>query len=189
MQDRVKLPLTFDSRRLQADLEVVMSEPWIPHFVAQNYQGDWSVIPLRGASGATHPIMQIYSDPCCEDFADTPYLAACEYFQEVLATFKCELQAIRLMKLGAGSTILEHQDYDLDHAHGVVRLHIVIITNDQVTFRLNGSTVPMAPGDCYYLRLSDPHSVENAGQEARVHMVIDALCNDWLDALIRAENE
>jgi hypothetical protein len=46
----------------------------------------------------------IYSDPAATAFADTPTLAACPYFRAVLATFACPLQAVRLMRLAAGSS-------------------------------------------------------------------------------------
>jgi hypothetical protein len=41
----------------------------------------------------------------------------------------------------------------------------------------------MAAGSSWYLRLSDPHSVANRGLTDRVHLVIDAVVNDWIGAL------
>jgi hypothetical protein len=38
----------------------------------------------------------------------------------------------------------------------------------------------MAPGECWYLRLSDPHRVANRGETDRVHLLIDCRVNDWL---------
>jgi hypothetical protein len=38
----------------------------------------------------------------------------------------------------------------------------------------------MAPGSAWYLRLSDPHCVSNMGSTDRVHLVIDAIANNWL---------
>lgn len=153
---------------------------WIDHFVKQNYEGDWSVIPLRGPAGATHPVMMIYSDPTCEDFADTPFLSACSYFQEVLASFQCPLNTVRLMRLSAGSVIKEHTDHDLSFEEGKARLHIPVITSPDVEFILNGERVVMMEGECWYLRLSDPHSVTNRGHADRVHIVVDAMINPWL---------
>jgi hypothetical protein len=45
--DRLKLPLAFDAERLARDLAALATAPWTPHFVSQNYDGDWSVIALR----------------------------------------------------------------------------------------------------------------------------------------------
>lgn len=178
--DRLKLDLQFDPLRLQADLKILESADWIQHFVVQNYEGDWSVIPLRGPAAATHPVMMIYSDPTCSEFADTPFLKDCHYFRSVLNSFRCPLMAVRLMKLSKGSRIKEHSDHDLDANTGTARIHVPIVTNEDVEFRLNGSIVKMNPGECWYLRLSDPHSVENNGSQDRVHLVIDASVNDWL---------
>jgi len=80
--DRVKLPLSFDPQLMQEDLERLQTTDWIDHFVTQNYDGAWSVIPLRGPAGATHPVMMIYSDPTCTEFADTPFLETTQYFPQ-----------------------------------------------------------------------------------------------------------
>jgi hypothetical protein len=186
MKDRIKLPVCFDPDRLQEDLRRLHSIEWIAHFVTQNYEGDWSVIPLRGPEGATHPVMMIYSDPTCETFADTPFLKGLHYIQEVLKSLHCPLLAVRLMKLSAGSQIKEHSDLDLAAEYGTVRLHIPIHTSDDVEFILNGTRVILNEGECWYLRLSDPHSVNNQGKSDRVHLVVDAKMNDWLQALLIA---
>jgi hypothetical protein len=181
--DRLRLPLAFDPGRLAADMAAVAAAGWTEHFVKQNYDGDWSVIALRGPSGAKHPVQMIYSDPGCTDFADTPALAAEPYFQDVLAALACPLQAVRLMRLAPGSTIKEHRDHDLAFEDGTVRVHIPVTTNDGVDFRLNGVRCVMAAGSAWYLRLADPHSVANQGHADRVHMVIDAVVDGWVAAL------
>ena len=63
---------------------------------------------------------------------------------------------------------------------GAGRLHIPIKSSSQVDFRVNGTPVTMAPGECWYLRLSDPHSVSNRGSSDRIHLVIDAKVDAWL---------
>jgi hypothetical protein len=180
LPDRLRLPFTFDPDLLARDLEGLSTVGWTRHFVRQNYDGDWSVIPLRGKAGATHPVMMIYSDPTCRDFADTPMLAACPYFQQVLATFAAPLQAVRLMRLTAGSVIKEHSDLELSFEEGTVRIHVPVVTNAGVEFFLSRNRVVLEAGSSWYLRLSDPHSVVNRGTTDRVHMVIDAEVNDWI---------
>jgi len=181
--DRLRLPLEFEPTLLAADMANFSRETWIAHFVQQNYDGDWSVIPLRGPASASHPVQMIYSDPSRSDYADTPMLAGSPYFQDVLLALACPLLAVRLMRLTPGSVIKEHRDHDLAYEEGTVRLHIPVTTNEGVDFRLNGSRCPMPAGSTWYLRLSDPHSVANRGTEDRVHLVIDAVVNDWLTAL------
>jgi hypothetical protein len=181
--DRLQLPFTFDRDLLAADLRRLSAAPWINHFVTQNYQGDWSVIPLRGPAGARHPVQMIYSDPTATAFEDTAMLADCRYFRAVLDTFACPLQAVRLMRLTPGSIIKEHCDHDLCFEQGSVRLHIPITTNEGVVFDLNRRRVTLEAGSCWYLRLSDPHSVTNRGDTDRVHLVIDATVNEWVEAV------
>jgi len=178
--DRVRLPMQFDAARLAQDVARLEHGGWIPHFVAQNYAGDWSVIPLRGPAGATHPVMMIHPHPAERHFEDAPALAETSYARQVLATFACPLQCVRLMRLGPGSSIKPHRDHDLDFQH------VPISTNPEVEFRLNGRPVAMAPGEAWCLRVSDVHSVDNRGATARVHLVIDAEVNDWLAALMEA---
>jgi hypothetical protein len=184
--DRLKLPFAFDPGLLAADLRRLSSTQWISHFVTQNYQGDWSVIPLRAQAGARHPVQMIYSDPTATAFEDTPMLAECRYFRTVLDTFACPLQAVRLMRLTPGSAIKEHTDNDLCFEQGSVRIHIPVVTNDDVAFELNRRRVVLDAGSCWYLRLSDPHSVANRGDADRVHMVIDASVNEWVETTFAA---
>jgi len=185
LPDCIKMRLTFDAARMKDEMERMTGEDWIAHFVTQNYEGDWSVIPLRGKKGAEHPVMMIYSDPTCTEFEDTPFLPKDSYFSEVLDTFECPLQAVRLMRLGPGSHIKEHCDHDLSFEDGSVRLHIPVSTNEGVDFRLNRRSLKLEEGGCWYLRLSDPHEVHNAGSSDRVHLVIDAKVNDWLTHELR----
>jgi len=178
--DRLQLPFTFDPGMLARDLESLASVDWIAHFVKQNYDGDWSVIPLRGKAGARHPVMMIYSDPTATVFEETPFLASCPYFRHVLSAFACPLQAVRLMRLTPGSHIKEHTDLELSIEEGTVRIHIPVITNPDVEFYLNGSRVLLEAGSAWYLRLSDPHRVANNGASDRVHMVVDVTVDDWV---------
>jgi len=183
--DRLCLPLVFDPLRLRTDLQALAGRDWIEHFVKQNYDGDWAVLPLRGPAGARHPVMMIYPDPGADTFEDTPMLRDAPYIRAVLAAFDCPLQCVRLMRLTPGSIIKTHRDHDLSFEDRTVRIHIPITTNPDVEFLLNGTRVDMAPGSAWYLRLSDPHSVANRGAADRVHLVIDAEANAWLGDMLR----
>jgi hypothetical protein len=186
LPDRLRLPFTFAPDLLARDLRKLSSVEWIRHFVKQNYDGDWSVIPLRGKAGAKHPVMMIYSDPAAKEFEDTPMLAGSPYFREVLDSFQCPLQAVRLMRLTPGSLIKEHADLELSVEEGTARIHVPVVTNAEVEFYLNRSRVVMEAGSAWYLRLSDPHSVHNKGATDRIHIVIDAVANDWVKDVLNA---
>lgn len=187
--DRLRLPLAFDPLRLAADLDALEDREWTRHFVRDNYEGDWSVLPLRAPAGETHPIRMISAPADGTPFVDTPLLAATPYLAEILAGFSCPLGSARLMRLAPGSTIREHRDLDLSAEDGHARLHIPIRTSAEVDFRVARRRVAMTPGSCWYLRLSEPHSVRNGGTAARVHLVVDAQVNAWLAGLLDAGAE
>jgi hypothetical protein len=50
--DRLRLPLDFEPGGLATDLANLSNAAWIEHFVKQNYDGDWSVVALRGPASA-----------------------------------------------------------------------------------------------------------------------------------------
>ena len=176
--------MQIDPVGLAADLAGLADHAWTAHFVPQHYEGDWSVLPLRAPAGALHPILQIAPNPLRRDWVDTVLLGLCPSIARVLDGFTCPLEAVRLMRLAPGSIIREHRDIDLAAEAGTARLHIPITTNPGVAFRLNGTRVEMAPGTVWYLRLADPHSIANTGSTDRIHLVIDAIVDPWLEDLL-----
>jgi hypothetical protein len=182
--DHLRLPMDFDPVRLACDLAVAAGSGWIGHFVRETYDGEWDVIPLRAPLGARRPAAMTLVNPMTEHFEDTPILTACPYFRDVLRCFQTTLRAVRLMRLAPGSVIKEHVDQFLDIEDGTVRLHIPVITNPDVDFRINGSRIEMAPGTAWYIGVGNPHSVVNRGATDRVHLVIDAVLNAWLVELL-----
>jgi len=180
LPDRIRLPFRFEPAALRHELSVIEARGWTGHFVVDNYDGQWGAIALRAPVMETHPIRMIFSNPGTKAYADQPALADAPYLRQVLRTLSCHLLSVRLMRLGPGSVIKPHRDPDLDPEDGTVRLHIPILTCPKVEFLLAGRAVVMAPGECWYLRLSEVHSVYNRGSESRVHLVIDAELNDWL---------
>jgi len=183
MIDRLKLPFAFDPQQLKADLQVIDDSSWLSHFVTDNYEGNWSAIALRIPikSIGQHPIASLFSHWGDEGWVDSPLLKETPYFKTILDTFQCPLTSVRLMRLTPGSEIKEHCDPDLDFEDGFVRIHIPIQTNDDVEFYLNNQRVILPEGECWYLRLADPHRIHNKGSTDRIHLVIDAKVNPWLE--------
>lgn len=182
MVDRLKLPFAFDSAALQADLDRLSAEGWLPHFNRDRYDGDWSGIVLRGPTDGPD---SLYAGG--DAFEDRPVLERCPAFRAVMAAFPCPLRSVRLLRLGPGAIIREHRDYDLGVDRGEVRLHVPVRTHEAVDFRLRNRRVVMAEGEAWYLDLSQPHRVANRGDRDRVHLVIDAVLDDWLAALITVD--
>jgi hypothetical protein len=187
MHSCLKLPLTFDPEGLQADLNQIMPDEWVRHFNDRYYEGEWSGVALRSAEGASG---QLYSDPGKDEpFYDTPVLARCSSLQRALEALRCPVKSARLLKLGAGARIIEHRDYNLSLEDGEVRLHVAITTSPLVDFYLNGNRIVMNPGECWYINANLPHRVDNRGDAARVHLVIDCRVDEWLRSLVAAAAE
>ncbi len=173
----IRLPLQFDAARLQADLDQVQPSAWKAHFNERIYDGDWSVVPLRAVPGSPIPHFSLPNETRQED---TPLLRSCDYFQQVVSSFKCRLASVRLLRLGAGATIKEHCDPLLSLNHEEVRIHVVLKTNPEVEVRIDDTSMHWAAGECWYADFTKPHSFTNRGESDRIHIVLDCGLNDWL---------
>ena len=176
----IRLPLRFDAVALRGDLDKIPADRWISHFVADNYDGDWSGVALRGPAGATHPIQELFANPGTEAWEHTELYRECAYFAQVMAAFRCELLSVRLLRLGPGSVIKRHVDHSLSLEDGEARLHVPVQTNPGIRFWLDDELVPLEAGETWYLNVNLPHRVENNSAEHRVHLVLDCVVNDWL---------
>ena len=182
--DRIRLPLAFDVAKLQGDAS---------HLCQGDFQY-YDVIPLRSpafmvdASIPVPPPAEDYADGSWTQWLDTPALEAAPYLGEVIDTFRqhCSVTLIRLIRLAPGSTVDEHVDptLGLEIDRSVVRLTVPIYSDENVAFYLNDRIVPLQPGECWYMRLTDPHRVENTGVRERINMTIDLVPNAWLVSLI-----
>ncbi|MEO7548240.1 MAG: aspartyl/asparaginyl beta-hydroxylase domain-containing protein, partial [Ramlibacter sp.] len=136
------LPFSFDVARLREDLAAVETSGWISHFNTGAYEKNWGCIPLRSVGGIAGHIMPVEGG----DFQDTPILARCPYFSEVIDSFPCEKTSIRLMSLESGGVIKEHRDEAASIDDGMTRLHIPVQTSKRVTFRIDGEEVHFTAG-------------------------------------------
>jgi mannose-6-phosphate isomerase-like protein (cupin superfamily) len=180
-----KLPVHFDAARLQQEASGLADGLWKQHYNTKDYEGSWSVIPLRSFMGLLEANFSAPVSISGENrYQDTELMQHCPYVQEVLHWFQCEKTAVRLMNLAAGAVIKEHCDDALNLEAGEARLHIPVQTNPEVAFYVANEQVPLQAGECWYLNLSLPHKVHNLGTTDRIHLVIDCLVNDWLLALL-----
>ncbi len=173
----LKLSFSFELSRLQADLKALENSAWISHFNTRAYENDWSCLPLRSVDGRMDHIIPVNEGK----FEDTVLLESTPYFREVIDFFQCEKTSVRLMSLQAGGIIKEHRDDGTSHEDGITRLHIPITTTPDVLFRIEGENVHFSAGDTWYLNASCLHGVTNPGPQARVHLMLDCISNDWLE--------
>lgn len=182
--DRIKLPFMFDVEKMKAEIQKMD----LTDFVYYNS------LPLRGPAHIIDPSIPFpppaddYADGSWTDWLDTAELKSSPYFNSVIDTFKqhTKVTLVRLLRLAAGSVVKEHTDptLGLHIEKSVIRLTIPIVTNDEVVFYLNNTPVPMKPGECWYLRLTDPHKITNSSSTERINLTIDMIPNEWVRSLI-----
>ena len=178
--DRIRLPLEFDAGDLAADVDALGLDDFIYY----------DVMPLRAPAHLVDPARpkpdhsEDYADGSWADWLDTAALDRSPNLGALVETFRahCRVTLVRLLRLEAGAEVREHNDpaLGLEQANSVIRLTVPIRADDAVEFYLNDSIVPMRPGECWYLRLSDPHRIVNASDAERVNLSLDLLPNDWL---------
>lgn len=172
----------FSEKNLVADLEHFTSEDWISHYLTQHHyiQGDYHVAPLYAANGDP----QAYKDFVSKQ-SPTSLLGRTPYFQKVLSSFKCEFARVRVMRMAAGTVLAEHLDQmDLRSKIQLARFHVPIVTNPDAYFIFSGERMHMNPGECWYVEAALPHGAGNLGKEARIHLVIDCVVNDFVNTLL-----
>lgn len=174
-----KLPQKYNVKHLKTDLKICQNIDWLLHFNQNDFTGHWSSFALRSISGSESDILATPN----ATFQDTPTLNKCLYFKEILDSFLCKKEAVRLLSLSPNSYIKEHTDLSSGYEDGFFRIHIPIQTNDKVIFTVNKKPLLMREGECWYANFNRPHFVSNEGETDRIHLVIDCLRNDWSDQL------
>lgn len=176
------------------------------HYSNYNEKKTWSALSLRGFSPDIRFIEKPseMNDKWHEkhhgiDFKvqNTELMGHFPQVLKIMDMIPGEKERVRFMKLAKDNgALLRHTDIvdkDSGTADGkIMRLHIPIITNPNVTFyswKLNGEcdTVHMEKGSCWYLDTRKPHAAVNKGETDRVHLVIDVWANDDLRKLMMHE--
>lgn len=174
-----RLPVAIDLPPLLAALAALDEHLWQGHFNQRYFEGDWSGIALISPADATGELTH-GDGPAVER---QPWLCDPRW-QQGLRGLQLDIRNARLMRLGPGGHIHEHRDYDLGGPDADMRLHVPLLTPAQVDFMLEGRRVPMQAGECWFLDLDRPHSVQNHDSSPRIHLVIDCRPGPWLDAAI-----
>lgn len=181
-----KIDLTINILSLRQEI-LQLPKIWSPHFNTSQYEGEWTVLPLRAPGGHQD---RIIPDLMSESgYEDTPLMDTCPAIKQLLNTFQCPIASVRLLNLKRGAIIKEHRDHELAFEHGEARLHIPLFTNEQVEFWVQDQRIPMEPGDCWYINANLPHRVANHGPTDRIHLVIDCVVNDWLRDLFHRSHK
>lgn len=177
----IQLPFHFDESIMKDEVEAI-TMTWKAHYNSRHYEGNWSGISLRTPGGAADNLL---TESMGDDvpFQDTTLMDQCPYIRQVLDSLKCTQKSIRLLKLEKGAVIKEHTDTNLNFENGEVRLHIPVVTHNEVEFYLDSKRLQMKAGECWYINANLPHRLTNPSPIDRVHLVVDCEVNDWLKNL------
>ena len=176
-----RLPVTVDLPLLLQALSRIADTAWAAHFNAGYYEGQWSGVALISAVDALTELSSGAGEPISRDPWRTD-----DRWATALRDLPLDIRSARLLRLGPGSRIHEHRDYDLGGPKADRRLHIPLLSSPDVDFMLDRQRIPMNAGECWFLDLARPHSVDNWGQQDRVHLVLDCRPNAWLEQQIEA---
>jgi hypothetical protein len=100
-------------------------------------------------------------------------------FSKLKEYYSGEIIRCEVVKLPARTSIRTHVDGG-PLLHYSRRVHIPIITNENVTFTVMSNTINMQEGTWYEINNQMTHAANNNSDLDRVHMIIDILPNDML---------
>lgn len=191
MKRVVKLNRIYDVDRLRADFEAARRMSRRLDGEHENrgdyHDGGWSAIPLVAPGGRTDAAALRWGGKHAR-YLPTPILEACPYFCQIVKSFGCPKERVRLLRLAPGAVIHEHRDDGDGWAVGKVRLHVPIFTSEKIDFVVAGQRVIMRPGQLWYCDFTRPHSVANRSDIDRIHLVLDLVINRWLRGLFPPES-
>ncbi|PWB31957.1 aspartyl beta-hydroxylase [Pseudomonas sp. SDI] len=170
-----RLNAQVDLPPLLAALAAIEPAQWQPHFNQHYFNGDWSGVALIAPADASSELA-----PGTGPAVQRPAWLNDSRWQQGLGHLPLAIRSARLLRLGPGAQIHEHRDYDLGGPDADLRLHIPLLSPEQVDFMLEGQRIPMRAGECWFLDLERPHSVDNHDQLPRIHLVLDCRPTPWL---------
>lgn len=172
----VKLNTSFDTVRLQQDLDIAVKNFQTAPQIGSYHDGSWKGIALRSIDGDFRNTVAHSLGTC----KDTEVLDQCTYFREILHSFQFPVGVARLLFLPPGKKIGEHTDNGHGWHLGLVRLHIPIVTHPDVIMMVGGERCQWKPGEFWFGDFRLPHWLHNQSDITRVHLVIDCFVDDEL---------
>jgi aspartyl/asparaginyl beta-hydroxylase (cupin superfamily) len=152
----VRLQPRFDAERILADCRAMLAaakgKP--AGFAGEGHSG-WEALTIY-SHGSQHAQL----------------LSRAPYIEHLLDELGLSTRLVRLMVLEPGGVIREHSDAFLSAR--IVRLHIPVVTHEDVEFYLDGKLCQWAAGELWYGDFSLPHHGVNRSPQTRLHLVIDA---------------
>lgn len=83
-----------------------------------------------------------------------------------------EFPRVMLARMAPGGIIKPHRDAN-PAARWPHKIHVPLLTNDRVTFFVDGTGYRMPEGEAFEVNNMGVHAVENAGDSDRIHLIFE----------------
>jgi hypothetical protein len=157
-----RLPRRFDIARLREEVAALPDDAWVPH--PNGVPGNSSVRLITADGGENDGVDGV--------MRETLRLGDMPYVRQVLASFGVPWSRSRLLRLAPGAGVPLHADINY-HWFYRVRMHVPIVTREEVRFHCDGSNVHMAAGEAWVFDNWRLHHVVNPTNDERIHLVAD----------------
>lgn len=178
-----KLNLDFDIKKLQKDLETAKQHFQSAPQIGPYHDGSWTGIALRNSKGDSNDTMAFSAGKA----QNTEVLEYCPYFKQIIEELNFEVEIARILFVPPGKKVGEHRDQGIDWSTGLARIHIPIVTHEEVYFYIAGERAEWKEGEFWYGNFSEVHSIHNKSDITRVHLVLDCAINQNLLSLFPEE--
>jgi hypothetical protein len=177
-----ELPYRLDVEKLSDLVRGIDEATWDEYDFRQNtfeVHKKTKTIPLLCLPETENPFLltnRLTKPPLTEEFLSLGVRGCVEFLENYYSGVVSEILLVKLLK---NSTIPVHQDYGstLGFIH---RIHIPLISNENVFFTVNDDTINMKCGSLYEINNQETHGVSNLSKHDRVHIIIDIFENKTL---------
>jgi len=169
--------LEHDPAELREEYQRVTEE--YPLFSGHRPGTAWQCLSLISAGGDAHEIRRL-----SKAYEKTEAVKFAPATERLIDSFRCEKRRVRYARLLPQHVIDWHYDAKEALDLGFARVHIPIVTNDQVVMQLSHEERHFGLGRAWYGDFSFPHRAWNGGSEAKVHLILELVVNDFVSAFV-----
>jgi hypothetical protein len=168
-----------DTNSIKEIIYVINNRQFVDHF-GNYHDNGWKSLGLISSGGNPYDDRSSLEN----DYKKTEILKSMPFLEDFLDNIDCKKKRVRLMKLEKKSKIFTHFDRSETYDFGSLRIHIPIITNNDVITKISKHEYHWKVNEVWYADFSFPHQVENNSDNDRYHLVIDCHNNKFTDSLM-----
>jgi hypothetical protein len=169
----IKLPFLFDVEAIKADIQNLKESGY--YLLDNTYLEPGSLVGFH--------LIEPEVEQGVPVFKPNQHLSQSPALLSLYESFKCDKETYRIHALRAGYTIKKHRDIARNFEHNMIRIHVPIISNDEIYTYLDDERVKMEPGECWYMDLDLHHEIFNKSDQDRVNLVMDCVRNKWWEGI------